>query len=287
MGVVYIVLLDDLVEASVVELNELGKIMDIGNNVAEVLFQEQKLLLAGPVLAKATLVETVHDFLDFPLADSNSSRDLHGLDLLLRMDLFEFDLELPHESGLVLLGPFLAIGLDRPCGILQIAFQSIIVDVVPLVLMDHRGSQLFAEFHHDDTGLKLERAWMRSGPSSITILQVLDNQHVRMTGNRERAKEMPECKVCRDGSRDKFMQDAAHLKGKKKQGARLIRRCNTHEIRRDWIERAHHRVMRRLLGDEQGTMMMLVRFDQATIWFGELANHMCLQGNVDGAGGTL
>lgn len=41
-----IVLLDDLLEACVVELGELGEIMDVGNDITQVLLQEHEFFLA-------------------------------------------------------------------------------------------------------------------------------------------------------------------------------------------------------------------------------------------------
>ncbi len=65
----HIVLLDDLVEASIVELDELGEVVDVGNDVAQVLLEQDELLLAGAVLAEAALVEAVDDIADLALAD--------------------------------------------------------------------------------------------------------------------------------------------------------------------------------------------------------------------------
>lgn len=43
----YIMLLDDLLEARVVELGELGQVMDICDDIAQVLLEQIKVLLVG------------------------------------------------------------------------------------------------------------------------------------------------------------------------------------------------------------------------------------------------
>lgn len=176
-------LLDDLVEASVIELDELGQVVDVGNDIAEVLLEQHKLLLAGATLSWTTLVEAVDDVPNLALADGNAPRDLHCLDLLLGMDLLELGLELGDEARLVVLGPFVAaVGLGLAGGVPQVGLEAIVVDVVPLVLANDAGAKLLAKLHDDDAGLGLKRSrGVAVGcPGLLASLEVLDNQHVGM-----------------------------------------------------------------------------------------------------------
>jgi hypothetical protein len=172
-------LLDDLVEASVVQLHELGQVVHIGDDIAEVLFEQHKVLLARALLAGPAVVETSDHVFDLALADRNPSGDLHRLDLLLGMHLVELGLETLDESALVLLGPLslrrlrLAVGTLLRCPLpgtglrcsfilrsllggggparaLEGLLQAVVVDVVPLVLADDARPELLAKLHHDD-----------------------------------------------------------------------------------------------------------------------------------------
>lgn len=137
MYIPYIVLLDDFVEASVVELDEFGQIVDISDNIREVLLEQDKFLLARALLAETSLLEAVDNVPDLALADSDSARNLHGLDLLLGVDLFELGLEAAYKSRLVVFGPLeatRAVARCRPCGVLEFRLEAIVVNVVPLVL---------------------------------------------------------------------------------------------------------------------------------------------------------
>lgn len=158
-------LLDDLVEARVVELDKLGEVVDLGDDVAQVLLEQQELLLAGPFLAQAALVEAVDDVADLALADGDAAGDLHGLDLLLGVHLVELGLELADEAALVVLGPLAArragrLGAvrarggreERAAGLLEVGLEAVVVDVVPLVLADDARPELLAELHDDDAG---------------------------------------------------------------------------------------------------------------------------------------
>lgn len=127
--------------------------MDVGNDVREVLLQQDEFFLARSIVARAALVEATDDILDLTLAYSDTARDLHGLDLLLGVHLVELRLEAADEAGFVILGPLLAaVLLQRARGVLEILLQAIVVNVVPLVLADDAGSQLLSKLHDDDTG---------------------------------------------------------------------------------------------------------------------------------------
>lgn len=152
-GSTYVVLLDNLVESSVVELDKLSQVVDVGNDVGEVFLQQDEFFLARSVVTRATLVEAVDDILDFTLAHSNTTRDLHSLDLLFSVHLVELRLETADEASFVIFGPLLAaVLLQRARGVLEIFLQAIVVNVVPLVLADDAGSQLLSKLHDDDAG---------------------------------------------------------------------------------------------------------------------------------------
>lgn len=176
-------LLNDLVKAGIVELNKLGKIVDVGNNITEVLFEQHKLLLSWAVLAESTLVQAAHDFFYFALAHSNATGNFHRLYLLLCVNLLELGLELADEARLIILRPFwaLACGLDRAGGPFEFVLQTIVIDIVPLVLVDNAGAKLLSEFHDYDTGPDdMMLAVAGAMPSSGTGFEVLNNQHVRI-----------------------------------------------------------------------------------------------------------
>lgn len=191
----HVVLLDDLVEARVVELHKLGEVVDIGDDVAQVLLQQHELLFAGAVLAQAALVEPVDDIADLALADGDAARDLHGLDLLLGVHLVELGLEQVDEAALVVLGPLAARRLAGPPGgavaggrgrdgaagpLLEVGLEPFIVDVVPLVLADQARPELLAELHDDDTGggSPVGVAGEIGAAAGFGVrLEVLDNQH--------------------------------------------------------------------------------------------------------------
>lgn len=129
-------LLDDLVKASVVQLDELGEIVDIGNDITQVLLEQHKLFLARSLLVKATLIQAVDNVSNLVLADGYASGDLHGFDLLFGMNLFELALELADEASLVVLGPLsnaIAPGSRRSRSTLKLALEAIVIDIVPLV----------------------------------------------------------------------------------------------------------------------------------------------------------
>lgn len=130
-------LLDDFIKASVVELDKLGEVVNVGNDVGQVLLEQDKFFLAGTLLAEAALLEAVDDILDLALGDGDAARNLHGLDLLLGVDFFQLGLEAAYEARLVILGPLAGadtIGRGRAGSVLELRLEAIVVNVVPLVL---------------------------------------------------------------------------------------------------------------------------------------------------------
>src|SRR5688572_3801525 len=123
-------LLDDLVKASVVELNKFGKVMDVGDDIAKVFLEQHELLLTRAGIAKIPLIEAVDDFMDLSFTNCDASRDLHGLYLLLGVDLLKLLLELGDKARLILLSPLIAsmsIGLCRTSGLLEFGLESIVI----------------------------------------------------------------------------------------------------------------------------------------------------------------
>lgn len=181
----YIVLFDDFVEAGVVELNKLGEVVDVGNDVGQVLLEQNKLLFARAFLGKAALLEAADDALDFALGDSDAAGNLHGLDLLLGVDLFELGLETAYEARLIVFGP--PIGADtagrgRAGCAFELRLEAIVVNVVPLILADDAGPKLLAKLHDDDSGPGAKGSAGRRRPAIVCFPEVLDDQHASMAG---------------------------------------------------------------------------------------------------------
>ncbi len=178
-------LLDDFVKASVVELDKLGKVVDIGNNIRQVLLEQDEFLLARALLAEAALLESVNDVPDLALGDGDAARNLHGLDLLLGVDLFQLGLETAYEARLVVLGPLAgtdAVGRGEAGRVLELRLEAIVVNVVPLVLADDARPQLLAKLHDDDAGSGTKGSGGRCRPAIVDLAEVLDNQHASITG---------------------------------------------------------------------------------------------------------
>lgn len=181
----YIVLLDDFVKAGIVELDKLGQVVDVGNDVGQVLLEQDKLFLAWAVLTKAALLETGDDVPDLALGDGDAAGNLHGLDLLLGVDLFQLGLEAAYEARLVVLAPLAgadAVGRGVAGGAFELRLEAIVVNVVPLVLADDAGPQLLAELHDNDTGAGSKGSAGRRRPGVVDFPEVLDNQHAGITG---------------------------------------------------------------------------------------------------------
>lgn len=174
-------LFDDLVEARVVDLDKLGEVVDISDDITEVLLEQHKLLLARSRLVQPTLIQTLDNLLDLPIADGNAPLNLHGLNLLLRMDLVELVVQLLNKASLVLLSPLLTaivrISLWRPSGVLQLLLELIVLDVVPLVLADDARAELLSELHHDDARLGLVGCSGSGYPALLTGSEIVYYQH--------------------------------------------------------------------------------------------------------------
>lgn len=132
-------LLDDLLEARVVQLGELGQIVHVGDDVAQVLLEQLEVFLGRRLLArrKSIAVDFAHDIGDLLLGRSDPADDLLGLDFLEGVDLVQLSLELLDEALLRLVVP------GARCA--QRRLQSLIVDVVEDPIAVQRLLELLAE----------------------------------------------------------------------------------------------------------------------------------------------
>lgn len=147
-AIAYIVLLDDLLEAGIVELGELGQIMHVGNDVTQVLFEEQEILIAGRIFSSLQ----ARDYLvHFSSTGLDATDDLIPLELLEGEDLVELSLQQSDETLLIVLRPRFAIRLGillrgrRDVLCLQGLLEIIVGDVVPCPLLDQGRPQLLPE----------------------------------------------------------------------------------------------------------------------------------------------
>jgi len=111
-GMSLVVLLDNLLETSVVELDKFGQVVDIGDNVGQVFLEEIKVFFARRILNHLSFLGVLccivpgDHILDLLLAITNPADDLLALDFLKCKDLVQFLLKRLVEPGLVLIGPF-------------------------------------------------------------------------------------------------------------------------------------------------------------------------------------
>lgn len=132
-------LLDDLLEARVVNLGELGQIVHVGDDVAQVLLEQLKVLLGRRVLAglELVVVDLADDVVDLLLGGGYAADDLLGLDLLEGVDLVELGLELLDEG---LLGLVVPGARGAECRL-----EVLVVDVVECPIAVQRLLELLAE----------------------------------------------------------------------------------------------------------------------------------------------
>lgn len=151
--------LDDLLEAGVIQLCEFGQVMDIGNDVAEHLFQQQEVIVGGrrprrtAALPPTTggAVQPSNNVIHVNLALLDALDDLLALALLEVENLVQFTLEQGDKNPLIVFGPVAAGGLgvlrggvgDEVC--FQGLFEVVVGDVVGMVLPDHGGLEMFTE----------------------------------------------------------------------------------------------------------------------------------------------
>lgn len=135
----YVVLLDDLLKARVVELGELGQVVHVGDDVAQVLLEQLEVLLGRRLLAdvQGIVVDLADHVVDLLLGGGNAADDLLGLDLLEGVDLVQLRLQLLYEALLRLVVP--------GAGSAQRPLKMLIVDVVEGPVAVQRLLELLAE----------------------------------------------------------------------------------------------------------------------------------------------
>ena len=174
-------LLDNLLKPGIVDLHELGQIMNVRNNIPQILLEHHELLLSwGIVILSlaisthgASAVEPSNNIIDLPPTRLNASVNLARLALLPRIHTIQLNIECVDELRLLLLGPFLLSfrALD-----FQQGFEALVVDVRPLVLLDDAGAQLLAELHDDLAGFEFVAHAARSGsPGYLLGPEVFDD----------------------------------------------------------------------------------------------------------------
>jgi hypothetical protein len=142
-------LLDDLLKPSIIQLRELGQIMNIRNNTTQVLLQYLKLildvfllLLTHACTLLATGLKPGHQRIDLFLFISNLADEFCRSDLLEGEDFVELEFELGNEGLFIVFGPFspgrarvLWGGLGH-VGCFEGIFEIVVVDVVVVIVAD-------------------------------------------------------------------------------------------------------------------------------------------------------
>ena len=141
-----VVLLDDFLETSVVQLRELGQVVYVRNDVRKVFFQQQVFILCGCIRPRALVTVgrlCPRDRLaHFRLAGRNPANNLLALYLLEGKDLVQLLLQLVDEALLILLVPFL---LGSAAALLEALLELVVGDVVVVPVFDEGASKLLAE----------------------------------------------------------------------------------------------------------------------------------------------
>jgi hypothetical protein len=152
-------LLDDLLEASVVQLSILGQVVDIGDDIAQVFFEQQKVFLGRlDILVEGSstifrafapggvAVQEADHLIDLLFAGLDPPHDLARLDPLKGKDLVQLGLQELHERFLVVFGPFSSLGGRTGLqGGLERRLEVVIGDVVIEVVRDERRAELLAD----------------------------------------------------------------------------------------------------------------------------------------------
>lgn len=133
-------LLDDLLEARVVELGKLGEVVHVRDDVAEILLEHLKVLFRRPRRRWAR-VQLLDHVLNLLLRHLDPPHNLAALDLLEGKHLVELVLENLHKVALILLGPHGRRA--QPC--LELRLEIVVRDVVVVIVFDQRRAQLLAE----------------------------------------------------------------------------------------------------------------------------------------------
>lgn len=135
----HVMLLDDLLEARVVELREAGQVVDVGDDVAQVLLEQVEALL-GLIAEHARPLRAGDGVADLLLGGGDAADDLLALDALEGVDLVEL---LVQQLEVVLL-----LGLVPAVVDAQGALEALVVDVVEDPLLVERLLELLPEPAH-------------------------------------------------------------------------------------------------------------------------------------------
>jgi hypothetical protein len=137
-GSTYVVLLDDLLKTRVVELRELGEVVHIRDDVAQILFQQVKVLLDRVVsLTLGLLLRAGDGIPNLLLRRCYAPDNLLALDALEGVDLIELLLELLDEALLRLLVPDVVYA--------ERILKALVVNVIKYPLPVERLLELLAE----------------------------------------------------------------------------------------------------------------------------------------------
>jgi hypothetical protein len=152
-------LFNNLLEARVVQLGELGQIVDVGNNITENLFQHQEVRIGGdwtrrPYTLTTSIggvFQTGDDIGHLKLNVLNAAHNLLTLALLEYEDFLQLALEQGDKVRLIVLSPFFAGGLGVLGGRfvdkvgLKSFFEVVVGDIEGIVLLDHGRTEILTE----------------------------------------------------------------------------------------------------------------------------------------------
>lgn len=191
----YVVLFDNLLKASVVQLNVFRQVVNIRDDVAQVFLQQQEVLICGLMslrqLSFSRLTQSLDNLVDFLLASLYPPHYFIALQFLKGKHLVQFALEHRDKVLLVVLGPWSAFrlwvlrrGLSfERC--LQRSLQVVVGNVVPVKLLDHGRPELLSEPAEMSVGLAPIRrltgpiadVWLRVGEETTSAyLMVTDSE---------------------------------------------------------------------------------------------------------------
>lgn len=151
-GSTYIMLLDNLLEAGVIELGELGYIMHIGNDVAQIFLKQHEILLGRAIvfgfssnsiqrrLLRSVMIQARQHIADLLFTGLDPAYDLARFDALKGENLVELRFEHGDERLLVFLGPWSSAWMRLLCsglllvGSLERILQIVIGDVIVIIV---------------------------------------------------------------------------------------------------------------------------------------------------------
>ena len=159
----YIVLLDNFLEASVIESSKLSQVVYISDDIVYVILEQLEVFLGilikfflrkipiGRRPALAILPYTTDDIPYFPFRRSYPSDNFLCLDTLKSEDFVEFTLEFAHESLLIILVPWFSfwmgivrawLGLVRS---LEAVLEIVVGDIIVVIVLYERCPELLTK----------------------------------------------------------------------------------------------------------------------------------------------